>query len=64
LATVRILHPGGVGEYKQGDIGKKPSSGLLEIAEKGIRNAADGELLAEIVDEKAVKPSAEPNPDK
>ncbi|WAH35043.1 hypothetical protein [Alicyclobacillus dauci] len=50
--TVRILHPGGVGEYKQGDEVKNAPDGLVEIAKQGIRNAADGELVAEIVTKK------------
>ncbi len=50
MTTVRILHAGGVGVHKQGDEVKNASVGLVDIAEKGIRNAADGELIAEIVD--------------
>jgi hypothetical protein len=51
MATVKILHPGGVGEWKQGSIVEDAPVGLVEIAKKGTRNAADGELLAEIVEE-------------
>jgi len=50
MTKVRILHAGGVGEHKQGDVVEDAHDGLVEIATKGIRNVADGELVAELVE--------------
>lgn len=58
MTTVRILHAGGVGEYKQGDVVKDAPEGLVEIATKGVVNAADGEPLAEVVKGKKEKDDA------
>lgn len=52
MTTVRILHAGGVGAYSQNEVVKDAPDGLVEIAKSETRNSADGELLAEIVDEK------------
>lgn len=38
-----------VGEWNAGDIIKDAPEGLVEIARKGIRNAASGQLLAAII---------------
>jgi len=50
MTTVKVLHAGGIGDYKQGDVVKDAPAGLVHIATKEVRNAADGELLAEIVE--------------
>jgi hypothetical protein len=50
MTRVRILHVGGIGEHKQGDVVEDAHDGLVEIATRGIRNVADGELVAELVD--------------
>ena len=50
MTTVKVLFDG-VGEFKAGDIVPNAPVGLVEIAEKGITNAATGALLAEIVDD-------------
>lgn len=50
MTKVRILHAGGIGEHKQGDVVEDAHDGLVEIATRGIRNVADGELVAELVD--------------
>ncbi|MDT0123882.1 hypothetical protein Q9R46_14570 [Paenibacillus sp. RRE4] len=49
MTTVKILVDA-VGEYNAGDIVKDAPDGLVEIAKKQVRNAATGELLAEIVE--------------
>lgn len=51
MTAVRILHDGGVGEYKAGEVVEKPSAGLLFIAQQGVRNAADGQLVAEVIED-------------
>lgn len=50
MSTVKVLVDA-VGEYNAGDIVKDAPEGLVEIARKGIRNAASGQLLAEVVGE-------------
>jgi hypothetical protein len=50
MTKVRILHAGGIGGHKQGDVVEDAHVGLVEIATRGIRNVADGELVAELVD--------------
>lgn len=50
MTTVKVLHAGGIGEYKQGDVVKDAPAGLVHIATNEVRNAADGELLAEFVE--------------
>lgn len=49
MTTVKILVDA-VGEYNAGDIVHDAPDGLVEIAIKKVRNAATGELLAEIID--------------
>nr|WP_154957438.1 hypothetical protein [Paenibacillus xylanexedens] len=49
MTTVKILVDA-VGEYNAGDIVKDAPDGLVEIAKKQVRNAATGELLAEMVE--------------
>lgn len=49
MTTVKILVDA-VGEFNAGDIVKDAPDGLVEIAKKQVRNAATGELLAEIVE--------------
>ncbi|WP_339234619.1 hypothetical protein MKX40_17915 [Paenibacillus sp. FSL R5-0517] len=49
MTTVKILVDA-VGEYNAGDFVKDAPDGLVEIAKKQVRNAATGELLAEIVE--------------
>ncbi|MEK3776631.1 hypothetical protein MHB85_19215 [Paenibacillus sp. FSL K6-4396] len=58
MTTVKILVDA-VGEYNAGDIVKDAPDGLVEIAKKQVRNAATGELLAEIVE---VDPISTHNP--
>lgn len=48
MTTIRVLVDS-VGEYNAGDIVKDAPEGLVEIARKGIRNAASGQLLAELI---------------
>ncbi|QYK68267.1 hypothetical protein [Paenibacillus sp. S02] len=49
MTTVRVLVDA-VGQYNSGDIVTNAPDGLVDIAKKEIRNAATGQLLAEIVD--------------
>ncbi|MEK5142580.1 MULTISPECIES: hypothetical protein [unclassified Paenibacillus] len=49
MTTVRVLVDA-VGQYNSGDIVTDAPDGLVDIAKKEIRNAATGQLLAEIVD--------------
>ncbi|MDH2330479.1 hypothetical protein [Paenibacillus polymyxa] len=49
MTTVRVLVDA-VGQYNSGDIVTDAPDGLVDIAKKEIRNAANGQLLAEIVD--------------
>ncbi|MDK8188784.1 hypothetical protein QP794_01640 [Paenibacillus sp. UMB7766-LJ446] len=49
MTIVRVLVDA-VGEYNAGDIVKDAPDGLVEIAKKQVRNAATGELLAEIIE--------------
>jgi hypothetical protein len=55
MADVKILHAGGVGGYAQGEVVKDAHAGLVEIATKGVVNAADGQPLAELVGGKKSK---------
>jgi hypothetical protein len=48
MTKVRVLVDA-VGEFNAGDIVNDALAGLVEIAEKGTRNAATGALIAEIV---------------
>lgn len=48
MSTVKVLVDA-VGEYNAGDIVKDAPKGLVEIARKGICNAASGQLLAELI---------------
>jgi hypothetical protein len=50
MTTVRILFDG-IGEYRAGDIVPDAPEGLVEIAERGITNAANDALLAEIIED-------------
>ncbi|MCR8633487.1 hypothetical protein [Paenibacillus radicis (ex Xue et al. 2023)] len=50
MTTVRVLVDA-VGDYNAGDIVKDAPAGLIGIALFGTRNAATGQLLAQIVDE-------------
>lgn len=49
MTIVKVLVDA-VGEYNAGDIVTDAPEGLVEIAKKQVRNAATGELLAELVD--------------
>ncbi|MCL6605644.1 MAG: hypothetical protein K6T94_22500 [Paenibacillus sp.] len=49
MVIVKVLVDA-VGVYNAGDIVTDAHDGLVEIAKKQVRNAATGELLAEIVD--------------
>ncbi|MDK8182108.1 Rho termination factor N-terminal domain-containing protein [Paenibacillus sp. UMB4589-SE434] len=49
MTTIKVLIEG-VGDYSAGDIIKDAPAGLVHIAESQIKNAATGELVAEIVD--------------
>ncbi|MEK3849918.1 MULTISPECIES: hypothetical protein [Paenibacillus] len=49
MTTVRVLVDA-VGQYNSGDIVTDAPDGLVDIAKNEIRNAATGQLLAEIVD--------------
>ena len=49
MKTVKVLVDA-VGGYNAGDIVTDAPYGLVDIATKGTRNAATGELLAEIID--------------
>ena len=50
MSKIRILHEGGVGAHKAGDVVEKPHAGLVYMAENAVKNAADGKLLCEFVD--------------
>ncbi|KAA8782517.1 hypothetical protein EC604_01470 [Paenibacillus amylolyticus] len=49
MTIVKILVDA-VGEYNAGDIVHDAPDGIIEIAKKKVRNAATGEVLAEIVE--------------
>jgi undecaprenyl pyrophosphate synthase len=49
MTTVRVLIDA-VGEYNAGDIVKDAPVGLVHMATVGTRNAATGELIAELID--------------
>ncbi|MEK4474345.1 hypothetical protein NSQ91_14105 [Paenibacillus sp. FSL R7-0048] len=49
MTIVKVLVDA-VGEYNAGDIVTDAPEGLVEIAKNKVRNAATGELLAELVD--------------
>jgi hypothetical protein len=49
MTTVKVLVDA-VGQYNAGDIVNDAPDGLVDIAKKEVRNAATGQLLAEIVD--------------
>lgn len=49
MTTVKVLVDG-VGDYNAGDVVRNAPDGLVEIATSKTRNAASGELLAEIIE--------------
>lgn len=53
MTIVKVLVDA-VGEYNAGDIVTDAPEGLVDIARKQVRNAASGQLLAEIVDENTI----------
>lgn len=53
MTTVKVLVDA-VGQYNAGDIVTDAPDGLVYIAKNGVRNAATGQLLAEIVDGKGI----------
>lgn len=52
MATVKVLVDA-VGAYNAGDIVPDAPEGLIDIARRGVVNAATGQRLAEIVEEQA-----------
>lgn len=50
MTTVRVLVDA-VGEYNEGDIVKNAPPGLVHMARVGTKNAATGQLIAELVDD-------------
>jgi hypothetical protein len=55
MTIVKVLVDA-VGEYNAGDIVTDAPQGLIDIAIKGTRNAATGQLLAEIVNQDVLSP--------
>jgi hypothetical protein len=55
MTIVKVLVDA-VGEYNAGEIVTDAPQGLIDIAIKGTRNAATGQLLAEIVNQDALSP--------